>query len=94
MKSLPIAYWGDMDVEGYEALSALRQHFPQTKSFRMDFAALKALEHLHISGTGRVCDRPSYLTESESKAFDLCLQKNFRIEQERIPQLVVIEDLG
>jgi hypothetical protein len=50
---LPIFYWGDLDVEGFEILSALRAEFPQARSMFMDATAFANYRHLAVQGTGR-----------------------------------------
>lgn len=50
---LPITYWGDLDVEGFEILSALRSIFPQTRSVLMDGPSLHNWQHLAVRGKGR-----------------------------------------
>jgi hypothetical protein len=82
---LPIFYWGDLDVEGFEILSALRAEFPQARSMFMDATALANYRHLAVQGTGRKPAIPPHLTPPELQAFSECVGGNLRIEQERIP---------
>lgn len=89
---LPLWYWGDLDVEGFEILSRLRIRFPQTHSFLMDEATVLRWQHaLGSGGTGRSPDPPAQLTLGEMAAFRICAEQNLRIEQERIPQSAVVE---
>lgn len=95
----PIAYWGDLDVEGLEILSRLRALFPHTQSIFMDEATLRRWRHLAVSGAGRHCEAPAHLADSEMAAFRVCTEQNLRLEQERIPQrevqlINVIRDRG
>jgi hypothetical protein len=85
LAGLPIFYWGDLDVEGFEILSALRAEFPQARSMLMDVAALANYRHLAVPGTGRKPAIPPHLTPPELHAFSECVGGNLRIEQERIP---------
>ena len=87
----PIAYWGDLDVEGLEILSRLRALFPNVASILMDEAALCRWRHLAVPGTGRNPETPPHLTLGEAAAFKTCAAENLRLEQERIPQLDVRE---
>jgi hypothetical protein len=82
----PVLYWGDLDVEGFEILSALRRFCPHAKSLWMDQAAVERWEKLKVAGTGRQPMTPAHLTEEERAAFDICCRENIRIEQERLPQ--------
>ena len=86
LSTAPITYWGDLDVEGLEILSALRAIFPQTRSILMDQATFDRWQHLKVEGTGRQAPPPAYLTPEETAAFDSCCKGNIRIEQERLPQ--------
>ncbi|MEI8196648.1 MAG: DUF3322 domain-containing protein, partial [Phycisphaerae bacterium] len=81
-----VTYWGDLDVEGLEILSALRMMFPQAQSVFMDETAVATWRHLAVAGTGRAPAVPPHLTQGEKSAFLLCAAHNLRSEQERIPQ--------
>ncbi len=86
-------YWGDLDLEGFEILSSLRAVFPHTRSFLMDLAALNRWRHLAVLGTGRKPDIPPHLTEAEQQAYLTCRAENLRLEQERIPQDEVLNEV-
>lgn len=94
MTTLPITYWGDLDVEGFEILSSLRSVFPQARSIFMDEATLDGWRHLATRGTGRQPDVPPHLTETEAAVHRRCRDQNLRLEQERIPQASVLTGLG
>ena len=82
-----IWYWGDIDVDGFEILSALRRFFPQTRSLMMDDQAVhRWRDSLGTPGNHRRRNAPNNLTQSESLAYEICSGANLRIEQERIPQ--------
>jgi hypothetical protein len=85
--TIPITYWGDLDVEGYQILSALRAAFPQTRSLLMDVATINRYRSLACAGTGSIFSVPTHLTAEEALAFGICLRESLRIEQERIPHL-------
>jgi len=85
LATTPITYWGDLDVEGFQILSALRAAFPHTRSLLMDMAAINQYRSIAGAGTGNRFSVPPHLTADEALAFDTCLQENLRIEQERIP---------
>lgn len=82
----PITYRGDLDVEGFEILAALRAEFPHVVSLLMDQDTLTRHRSLAVPGTGRQPPPPQHLTSSELLAFGICRQENLRIEQERLPQ--------
>ncbi len=82
-------YWGDMDVEGFEILSAMRERFCQVTSLMMDDQTLNKWTALAISGNGSPSKTLIGLTAGEQLAFETCRSKNLRIEQERIPQWFV-----
>jgi len=90
LQNCPIVYWGDLDVEGLEILSALRALLPQTRSLLMDDATLDRLKSLAIHHTGGRPSMPPYLTESEQAAYIQCRDNNLRLEQERVPQAEVL----
>lgn len=89
MAKVPVTYWGDLDVEGFEILSSLRSFCPRAKSLWMDRAAIECWRHLKVEGTGRQPAAPAHLTDEERTAFDVCCRENLRIEQERLPQAAV-----
>jgi hypothetical protein len=91
---VPIVYWGDLDVEGFEILSSLRAVFPQTRSLLMDGDTLNHWQRLTTSGTGRQPELPPCLTEAERAAFARCRDHNLRLEQERLPQGEILAALG
>lgn len=93
LKRLPIVYWGDLDVEGFEILSSLRSTFPQARSAFMDEATFNEWQHLANRGMGRRPDVPPHLTETEGVTYRRCRDQNLRLEQERIPQAFVLAAL-
>ncbi len=85
LSTIPITYWGDLDVEGFQILSALRAEFPHVRSLLMNAAAVSRYQSLAGAGTGSSYPTPAHLTPDEALAFDHCRQGNLRIEQEGIP---------
>lgn len=90
----PLVYWGDLDVEGFQILSALRGVYPHVVSLLMDPATLERWRASCIRGTGRFADPPPHLTDAERAAFLLCRDANLRLEQELIPPAAVVEALA
>lgn len=93
LQDAPIYYWGDLDVEGFEMLSHCRGMFEQTESILMDLSTLKRHSDLVIEWPNRPNAPPTTLTESEQAAYDHLLAHRVRLEQERIPQDDVNEEL-
>jgi hypothetical protein len=85
LAKVPLTYWGDLDVEGFQILSEVRSQFPQTRSVLMDERTVERFRHLAVPGNGGQPAAPLRLTEVERKAFELCRDENLRIEQERLP---------
>jgi len=85
MANIPVTYWGDLDVEGFEILSNLRSFCPQAKSLWMDCSAIERWYTLKVTGSGRQPAVPIHLTNEEITAFEICCRENLRIEQERLP---------
>lgn len=91
-----IIYWGDIDADGLEILSELRQTGITCDSILMDSTAYKTYDHTAPNSTPK--NNPSKhadpkptpgLTQHERNLYEqLCTGKNttyLRIEQERIP---------
>ena len=85
LATIPITYWGDLDVEGFQILSALRAEFPHTRSLLMGAEAVNRYQSIAGAGTGSNFAVPAHLTADEMLAFDFCRQGNRRVEQEHIP---------
>lgn len=92
--SAPVFYWGDLDVEGFEILSVLRSFVPNARSLLMDADTVLQWQSFAVPGTGTQPFMPGRLLKSEQAGFELCRDRNFRIEQEHIPQHVVLEILN
>ena len=90
LSNIPIVYWGDIDIEGFEILSLLRAIFPTTRSFMMAIGVLDRWRTLIVLGTNRQRDIPANLTEAEREVYLRCRDGNLRLEQERIPQDAVL----
>ncbi len=82
-------YWGDLDLDGFAILSAMRHHFPHTQSLFMDLATLEQHLALAVAVANQPKVEPDNLTDQELAAFRLCQTKNLRLEQEHIPQALV-----
>lgn len=94
LSKVPVWYWGDIDVDGFDILSRLRTMFPHVRSLMMDNDLLQKLRtEIGTAGNGRTGTILPNLSHAESQAFQACSVENLRIEQERIPPSVVTERL-
>jgi hypothetical protein len=92
--SKEIWYWGDIDVDGFEILSRLRTFLPQTRSLMMDDETARAWSNsIGTTGNRGQGHSPTNLTQTENRAYQICWESNLRIEQERIPQDFVLDQL-
>lgn len=84
LKFVEIIYWGDIDVQGFEILSQVRNYFPQTKSFLMDE---KTFDEFFEKDKG-VLSKSNVqlnLTSTELSIYQKIKENNWRLEQEKIP---------
>jgi hypothetical protein len=90
-----IYYWGDIDAHGFEILSLLRGYFPQTRSFLMDANTFRMFKKYAVKGPDFYRSTLPHLTREETELFYhlLGLTDKNRLEQERIPQAFVLEQL-
>ena len=83
-------YWGDLDEEGFKMLNDFRQLYRHVQSRYMDCNCITHhLQHLDIQPKFYRTENLNLLTEEESAAFALLLQKNGRLEQEKLLQTYV-----
>ena len=88
-----IRYWGDLDVDGFLILAALRHRFSHVQSLMMDQNTLDRFASLVTLGNGQTPVAPEGLTDGEHQAFIHVRENNLRLEQEHIPQSYVNEQL-
>lgn len=93
LNNVDLVYWGDLDVEGFQALSKFRQHFPHTRSWLMDSDTLQHFFDLTIAGNDSNQTPLTNLHPHEMAAYDACRMQNLRLEQERIDQAYVLKHL-
>ena len=86
LQSRDIYYWGDIDVQGMQILSQLRGYHPQVQSLMMDFATLEGFRQFAVAGKPTKAVNLPHLTAQETELFDYLKRHNLRLEQERIPQ--------
>jgi hypothetical protein len=78
-----ILYWGDIDVQGFEILSRLRDHFPHVKSVLMDKVTFETFFENDF-GTPTNISLKLNLTEQEQELYDILKTNNWRLEQEKV----------
>jgi len=93
LSKLEILYWGDLDAQGFEILSQMRNYFPQTKSFLMDKNTFNKFFE-EDTGTRSKVNAPLNLTEAEMTIYERIKEHNWRLEQEKIPLGYVVMRLG
>lgn len=93
LATVPVIYWGDLDVEGFQILSSLRRLFPRIESLLMDNSTLDRWSRFVGLGQGTSPIDPPFLKESELTAFHRCRDQNLRLEQEHVPQAEVVENI-
>lgn len=89
----PLLYWGDLDAQGFQILSLLRAHFPQTLSVMMDAPTLEAFREYAVPGVATTAASLPHLTPDEHALFERLAQQQLRLEQERIPLAYATERL-
>nr|WP_296953753.1 DUF2220 domain-containing protein [uncultured Dialister sp.] len=85
LRDREVYYWGDLDSDGFNILSALRHLLPDVKSFLMDRDTLLSFVDPLIKDTGNTASIPDNLTVSEKMAWKEVHDHGWRLEQERIP---------
>lgn len=79
-----ILYWGDIDVQGFEILSRLREHFTHIKSVLMDKITFDTFFE-NDNGTPNNISTKLNLSNQEHELYDILKTNNWRLEQEKIP---------
>ena len=92
LKSTELIYWGDLDAQGFEILSQFRSYFGQVKSLLMDKATFDNYFEKEC-GTPSQINVKLNLTTEEEELYQYIKVNNYRLEQEKIPQRYVIEQL-
>lgn len=92
LKSTELIYWGDLDAQGFEILSQFRSYFGQVKSLLMDKATFDNYFEKEC-GTPSKINVKLNLTTEEEELYQYIKVNNYRLEQEKIPQRYVIEQL-
>ena len=92
LKRANLFYWGDLDIQGFEILSQFRGYFPQTVSLLMDDQTFCNFYEGNHGVPNNVAVELN-LTEEEYKLYNKIRSENLRLEQEKIPQQYLLENL-
>lgn len=84
LRDVQIFYWGDLDVQGFEILAALRDRAPKTQAVLMDRATWEEFRAYAVDGKPFRGRPLKSLNESEAALFSELERGNHRLEQERI----------
>ena len=84
--------WFDLDTSGFEMLNIIREHYPNAASFLMDKVTFNQFEHFSVDNNGNKKILP-LLTPEEQKIHQFLMNNNKRLEQERISQHYVQQNL-
>ncbi len=92
LKSIVLTYWGDLDAQGFEILSQFRSYFAHVKSLLMDKTTFDKYFENDLGTPSKVKVELNLTTEEEN-LYQYIKANNYRLEQEKIPQRYVIEQL-
>ena len=85
--------WFDLDTAGFEMLNMIRQHYPNSANFLMNEKAYNEFDQFAVDKKTRKKDLLN-LDPEEQKLYDFLLTNNKRLEQERISQEYIKEQLA
>jgi hypothetical protein len=83
-----IVYWGDIDEHGFQILHQLRSYYPHAESVMMDRKTYDLFKNYAVNGSRNRSENLNLLTDEENELFRFLksLDKNNRLEQEKISQ--------
>ena len=88
-----ILYWSDLDVQGFQMLSQIRSYYQNVQSFLMSMETLNSYKEFWVKGTPSCIEDLPFLDDDERIVFHFLKEHNIRLEQERISQHRVIENI-
>jgi len=86
LRRTDIFYWGDLDEDGFEMLHSIRCYYPNVVSLFMDTHTLAKHEKELDVKPQRYKTRALDLLPSEKAAYEILLQGNQWLEQEKLEQ--------
>lgn len=84
--------WFDLDAAGFEMLSIIRQYYPKAKSFLMDEETYNQFSQFSVTSVYRKLLLEK-LSADEIKLYEFLQKTNKRLEQERITNSYILEQL-
>lgn len=90
LRSKQLFYWGDLDIHGFQILAQFRTCFPNAQSLLMDKATFVMHQYGGRGGTFPALCLPS-LTAAEQALYQVLMQTNARLEQEKLPPTYVAQ---
>lgn len=94
LKNKKIYYWGDMDTDGFAILDLLRTYYPGLASLFMSMKALKNYETHRVPFFDKKNRTLLALEKDELMTYVYLKNANIRIEQEKIPNKDLREELS
>ncbi|MBL7921153.1 MAG: hypothetical protein JNJ40_12620 [Bacteroidia bacterium] len=91
LKSKKIFYWGDIDAAGLTILSQIRTYYDSVKSILMDRATFEKFYDNGKTDKFISAKQLKGLTAEEIEFFNYLNENRLRLEQEKIPQLEIVE---
>ena len=88
-----VVVWGDMDADGFAIVNEIRSRNPQALTACMDLGTWEEFAQFRVDTDGASASRVlPHLTEEERIAFRAVGTR--RVEQERIPMIYAMEQIG
>lgn len=84
--------WFDMDAAGFEMLNMIRSHHKHAKSFLMDLETYEKFKDFSVVNSYRQKELP-FLSLEENSLYRSLIQNKRRLEQERISQQYLVDQL-
>jgi len=87
LSSKKVAYWGDIDSEGFSILSDVKDKLNSVVSLMMDETTVVTFQDRMVAGSGSVICEPATLSQEELRLFRNLSSGKYgktRLEQERI----------
>lgn len=84
--------WFDLDAAGFEMLNIIRQYYPEAKSFLMDEKTYNQFDQFSVTSVYRKLLLEK-LSADEIKLYEFLQKTNKRLEQERITNSYILEQL-
>ena len=85
LRDVELFYWGDLDNNGFDILSKLREKLPKVQSMLMDQTGfLQKYASSLVEDTGSPLSHLSHLTVREKQVWKMLHERGLRLEQEKI----------